>query len=133
MGATGVAGIAIHPDIKIEFTDKGRFAAFFIAEKNERTEVRMYALKKITVTEDGRHVEEVHVLGDMYRLEFYPPDAHLAAKIEYCQDRNMPCIPVEKTDEAYITTLSGDTVRCICRGDSKARNEMARCRTHSSK
>ncbi|MCZ5496678.1 hypothetical protein O5175_08095 [Escherichia coli] len=23
----------------------------------------MYALKKITVTEDGRHVEEVHVLG----------------------------------------------------------------------
>lgn len=23
----------------------------------------MYALKKITVTEDGRHVEEVHVWG----------------------------------------------------------------------
>ncbi|STE84257.1 Uncharacterised protein [Escherichia coli] len=32
----------------------------------------MYALKKITVTEDGRQVEEVHVLGNMYRLEFYP-------------------------------------------------------------
>ncbi len=40
----------------------------------------MYALKKITVTEDGRQVEEVHVLGDMYRLEFYPRDTHLVAK-----------------------------------------------------
>lgn len=45
----------------------------------------MYALKKITVTKDGRQVEEVHVLGDMYRLEFYPRDTHLAAKIEYCR------------------------------------------------
>lgn len=44
----------------------------------------MYALKKITVTKDGRQVEEVHVLGNMYRLEFYPRDTHLAAKIEYC-------------------------------------------------
>ncbi len=25
----------------------------------------MYALKKITVTEDGRQVEEVHVLADV--------------------------------------------------------------------
>ncbi|BDI41698.1 TPA: hypothetical protein ACGJUX_003736 [Escherichia coli] len=93
----------------------------------------MYALKKITVTEDGRQVEEVHVLGDMYRLEFYPRDTHLAAKIEYCRDGNTPCIPVEKEDEVYITTLTGDTVRCICRGDSKARDEIARCRTHTSK
>ncbi|EFA9346431.1 TPA: hypothetical protein JWK76_003908 [Escherichia coli] len=93
----------------------------------------MYALKKITVTEDGRQVEEVHVLGDMYRLEFYPRDTHLAAKIEYCLGGDIPCIPVEKEDEAYITTLTGDTVRCICRGDSKARNEIARCRTQGSK
>ena len=93
----------------------------------------MYALKKITVTEDGRHVEEVHVLGDMYRLEFYPRNTHLAAKIEYCRDGNIPCIPVEKEDEAYIITLNGDTARCICRGDSEARNEIARCRAHTDK
>ncbi|EFO1495307.1 TPA: hypothetical protein ACF65L_000395 [Salmonella enterica] len=93
----------------------------------------MYALKKITVTEDGRQVEEVHVLGNMYRLEFYPRNTHLAAQVEYCQDGNVPCISVEKTDEAYITTLVGDTVRCICRGDTKARNEIARCRTQGSK
>ena len=31
----------------------------------------MYALKLITERE-GRKVEEVHCLGDMYRLEFYP-------------------------------------------------------------
>ncbi len=93
----------------------------------------MYALKKITVTKDGRQVEEVHVLGNMYRLEFYPRDTHLAAKIEYCLGGDIPCIPVEKEDEVYITTLTGDTVRCICRGDSKARNEIARCRTQGSK
>ncbi|MBB9070482.1 hypothetical protein FSH80_023770 [Escherichia coli] len=92
----------------------------------------MYALKKIMVTEDGRQVEEVHVLGDMYRMEFYPRNTHLAAKIEYCRNGNISCLQVEKTDEAYITTLNGDTMRCICRGDSKARNEIARCRTHTS-
>ncbi|EHL8354511.1 hypothetical protein KE467_001500, partial [Escherichia coli] len=49
----------------------------------------MYALKKITVTEDGRQVEEVHVLGNMYRLEFYPRNTHLAAQVEYCLDGNV--------------------------------------------
>ncbi|MCZ6084937.1 hypothetical protein O5175_06615 [Escherichia coli] len=93
----------------------------------------MYALKKITVTEDGRHVEEVHVLGICTALEFYPRNTHLAAKIEYCRDGNIPCIPVEKEDEAYIITLNGDTARCICRGDSEARNEIARCRAHTDK
>lgn len=56
----------------------------------------MYALKKITVTEDGRQVEEVHVLGNMHRLEFYPRNTHLAAQVEYCRDGNVPCISVEK-------------------------------------
>ncbi|EFN7178230.1 hypothetical protein KV369_001994 [Escherichia coli] len=93
----------------------------------------MYALKKITVTEDGRQVEEVHVLGNMYRLEFYPRNTHLAAQVEYCRDGNVPCISVEKTDEAYITMLAGDTVRCICRGDSKARDEIAKCRNITDK
>ncbi len=80
----------------------------------------MYALKKITVMEDGRQVEEVHVLGICIAMEFYPRNTHPAAQVEYCLDGNVPCISVEKTDEAYITTLAGDTVRCICRGDSKA-------------
>ncbi|ENU4538363.1 hypothetical protein ACFH3V_005031 [Escherichia coli] len=86
----------------------------------------MYALKKITVTVDGRQVEEVMVLGDMYRLEFYPPDSPLAAKIEFSQGGNMPCIQVERTDEAYITTIAGDTVRAVSRGDAKARQEKAK-------
>ncbi len=46
----------------------------------------MYALKKIMVTEDGRQVEEVHVLGRCIRMEFYPRNTHLAAKIEYCRN-----------------------------------------------
>ncbi len=40
----------------------------------------MYALKKIMVTEDGRQVEEVHVLGDMYRMEFYPRNTGSGSK-----------------------------------------------------
>ncbi|BDI36402.1 hypothetical protein EC12741_2327 [Escherichia coli 1.2741] len=48
--------------------------------------------------------------GDMYRMEFYPRNTHLAAKIEYCRNGNISCLQVEKTDEAYITTLNGDTM-----------------------
>ncbi|UMR99274.1 hypothetical protein [Escherichia coli] len=86
----------------------------------------MYALKRITVTADGRQVEEVRVLGDMYRLEIYPPGSPLAAQIEYCQGGSIPCIQVERTDAAYITTIAGDTVRAISRGDAKAREEKAK-------
>lgn len=106
-------------------TGKGRCGGLFYYSKKRKNGGTYVRTEKITVTKDGRQVEEVHVLGDMYRLEFYPRDTHLAAKIEYCRGGDIPCIPVEKEDEAYITTLNGDTVRCICRGDSKARNEIA--------
>lgn len=86
----------------------------------------MYALKRMTVTVDGRQVEEVRVLGDMYRLEVYPPDSPIVAQIEYSHGANMPCIQVERTDKAYITTIAGDTVRAISRGDAKARQEKAK-------
>ena len=84
----------------------------------------MYALKKITVTNDGRHVEEVYVLGDMYRLEFHPQDPKLAASIEYCRGGSLPSISITRSDEAYIITLAGDTVRRICRGDVKVRQSL---------
>ncbi|AGH74044.1 hypothetical protein ACOGYQ_000180 [Edwardsiella piscicida] len=86
----------------------------------------MYALKKITVTNDGRCVEEVHVLGSMYRLEFHPQDPKQAASVEYFRRGNTPNISIAKSDEAYITTLTGDTVRCICRGDASARQALMR-------
>lgn len=78
----------------------------------------MYALKKIT-TIDGRKVEEVRVLGGMYRLEFHPEDALVAASVEYSDGANMPHVQIARTDEAYITTLEGTTVRFICRGRPK--------------
>lgn len=84
----------------------------------------MYALKKITVTNDGRHVEEMYVLGRMYRLEFHHQDPNLVASVEYCWRGNTPSISIAKSDEAYITTLAGDTVRCICRGDANARQTL---------
>ncbi|WP_244570677.1 hypothetical protein, partial [Escherichia coli] len=72
------------------------------------------------------------VLGNMYRLGYYPRNTDLAAQVEYFRDGNIQCLQVEKTDEAYITTLNGDTAHCICRGDSIARDEITRCRTYTS-
>lgn len=86
----------------------------------------MYALKKITVTPDGRQVEESFILGDMYRLEMHKDHLQLAASIEYQKGDSTPCITIDRSDEAYITTLTGDTVRHVCRGDHKARQNMAK-------
>lgn len=77
----------------------------------------MYALKLITERE-GRKVEESHYLGNMYRLEFYPvvdnPD--IAARLEYTTKEGVPAFDIKRIDHAYITTVTGDTVRVICRG-----------------
>ncbi|WP_340618845.1 hypothetical protein [Xenorhabdus entomophaga] len=78
----------------------------------------MYALKLITVR-NGRSVEESWILGDMYRLEFYPKDSpDVIARVEHSQNGNLINRDIKKTDQAYITTLTGDTVRTICRGQS---------------
>lgn len=81
----------------------------------------MYALKIITLTPDNRSVERVQVLGDRYELEFSPKDAgeDIAAHVHYFSGDNIPVEVVKKTDEAYITTLNGDTVRVICRAHTK--------------
>ncbi|MDY3572329.1 hypothetical protein [Enterobacter hormaechei] len=85
----------------------------------------MYALKRITVTVDGRHVEESRVLGNMYRLQFHPDNPTVAASIEYAEDDGIPTIEIYRADEAYITTINGDTVRSICRGDLLQRETLA--------
>jgi hypothetical protein len=84
----------------------------------------MYALKKITITPNGRHVEECFILGNMYRLEFHPDDPLLAATIEYSDGVSMPSLPIYRSDEAYITTLTGETVRRVCRGNQKEREKL---------
>lgn len=93
----------------------------------------MYALKKITVTTDGRQVEECHVLGNWYRLDQRPsgvsPD--VIARIEHADEKGgIPNISIHKTDEAYITLLNGETVRHVCRGDAKGREQLAKDRYH---
>ncbi|MDX7993058.1 hypothetical protein [Xenorhabdus littoralis] len=77
----------------------------------------MYALKLIT-ERNGCSVEESWILGDMYRLEFYPKDVAegVIARIENSQNGNLIYHDIKKTDQAYITTLTGDTVRVVCRG-----------------
>lgn len=88
----------------------------------------MYALKKITVTSNGRQVEEVHVLGNWYRLEMKPEGVapEIIAHVERSDENgNIPNISIHRTDEAYITTLTGETVRHICRGDHKEREKLA--------
>lgn len=90
----------------------------------------MYALKLITVRK-GRQVEEMHTLGKMFRLEFHRDDALKAASVEYADGNDMPSIDILCTDEAYITTLEGKTVRCISRGrvDRSARRQH-KCMKH---
>ena len=77
----------------------------------------MYSLKLIT-ERNGRKVEEVHHIGSMYRLEFYPvsenPD--IAARLEYTAKEAVPSFDIKRTEQAYITTVTGDTVRVISRG-----------------
>ncbi|MDC9624068.1 hypothetical protein PSI22_21175, partial [Xenorhabdus sp. XENO-7] len=77
------------------------------------------ALKLIT-ERNGRSVEESWILGNMYRLEFYPNDAAqlegVIARVEHSQNGNLINHDIKKTDQAYITTLTGDTVRTVCRG-----------------
>ncbi|MTC35242.1 hypothetical protein GKR67_11525 [Providencia alcalifaciens] len=77
----------------------------------------MYALKLIT-ERNGRKVEEVHHIGSMYRLEFYPvsenPD--IVARLEYTTKDSVPSFDIKRTDHAYTTTVTGDTVRVISRG-----------------
>ncbi|MEQ5350176.1 MULTISPECIES: hypothetical protein [Proteus] len=77
----------------------------------------MYALKLITERE-GRKVEEVHYLGEMYRLEFYPEPGNkdIVARVEHTKKDSIPSFDIKRTDQAYITTVTGDTVRVICRG-----------------
>ncbi len=78
----------------------------------------MYALKHLKSTTDGRNVEESTILGDFYRLEFAPADAGeaIAARVEYSNGADVPCIEIRKNERAFITTLTGDTVRIISRG-----------------
>ncbi|PHM60557.1 hypothetical protein Xsto_03894 [Xenorhabdus stockiae] len=80
----------------------------------------MYALKLIT-EKNGRSVEESWILGDMYRLEFYPKDVAegVIACVEHTQNGNLINHEIKKTDQAYITTLTGDTVRTVCRGQHR--------------
>ena len=94
----------------------------------------MYALKLITVTPDGRQVEEMHALGNMYRLELMRDHTStLAARIEDVNEKgDTPSFDIDKSDEAYITTLTGETVRHICRGDFKARDDRARGQSAAS-
>ncbi|MBD2798525.1 hypothetical protein ID856_18845 [Xenorhabdus sp. 18] len=77
----------------------------------------MYALKLIT-ERNGRQVEESWILGSMYRLEFHPKEVRddVIARVEYWQNSSLINLDIKKTDEAYITTLTGDTVRVACRG-----------------
>ncbi|MCT6515902.1 hypothetical protein GY03_01200 [Proteus vulgaris] len=77
----------------------------------------MYALKLITERE-GRKVEEVHCLGDMYRLEFYPESENkdIVARVEHTKKDSIPSFDIKRIDHAYITTVTGDTVRVISRG-----------------
>ncbi|MBG5983815.1 hypothetical protein I5F07_02895 [Proteus vulgaris] len=77
----------------------------------------MYALKLITERE-GRKVEEVHCLGEMYRLEFYPEPENkdIVARVEHTKKDAIPSFDIKRTDRAYITTIVGDTVRVISRG-----------------
>lgn len=79
----------------------------------------MYALKIMTTTPDNRLVERVQVLGERYELEFYPKDAgeDVSAYVHYFPGDGIPAEVIKKTDEAYITTLEGQTVRVICRGN----------------
>lgn len=82
----------------------------------------MYALKIITVKNDGNPVECVTALGDCYRLEFNPAvaDPKAVARAHYAKDDNNPCIEINRGDEAFITTLENKTVRVICRAADKA-------------
>ena len=77
----------------------------------------MYALKLMTERE-GRKVEEVHCLGEMYWLEFYPEPENkdIVARVEHTKKDSIPSFDIKRTDQAYITTVAGDTVRVICRG-----------------
>ncbi|MEB8638642.1 hypothetical protein P2G74_01470 [Cronobacter muytjensii] len=86
----------------------------------------MYALKTITVAPDGRQLEVVRVLGNWYALEQFAPNqkGDLAARIEYLSDGNIHSVDIQRSDEGYITTLNGDTVRHVCRGDLKAREQL---------
>ncbi|CDM90590.1 hypothetical protein [Xenorhabdus bovienii] len=79
----------------------------------------MYALKLIT-ERNGRSVEESWILGDMYRLEFCPKDVadNVIARVEHSHNGNLINHDIKKADQAYITTLTGDTVRTVCRGRS---------------
>ncbi|EMF0796022.1 hypothetical protein ACV772_002011 [Proteus mirabilis] len=77
----------------------------------------MYALKLITKRE-GRKVEAVHRLGDMYRLEFYSESENKAivARVEHSKKDSIPSFYIKRIDHAYITTVTGDTARVISRG-----------------
>ncbi|NTZ40003.1 hypothetical protein EXW94_20330 [Enterobacter sp. JMULE2] len=91
----------------------------------------MYALKKITVSPDGRHIEEVTVIGDYYQLEFVPasPASDVVARIHFSNGNRLGAESIIVSDEAYITTIAGKTVRQICPGNFKVRKELADSRT----
>ncbi len=94
---------------------EGHSVAFFVTYAMRK--LPMYALKLIT-EKNGRSVEESWILGDMYRLEFYPKGVAggVIARVEHTQNGNLINHEIKKTDQAYITTLTGDTVRTVCRG-----------------
>lgn len=67
----------------------------------------MYALKIITVKNDGNPVECVTALGDCYRLEFNPAiaDPKVVARVHYTKDDNTPCIEINRGNEALSPRL----------------------------
>lgn len=83
----------------------------------------MYALKRVRKMPDGRHVEESFILGNMYRLEFYPKEnaePGVVVRIEYSQNGSTPVFDIKADEQAYITTLTGDTVRILSRSKMEA-------------
>ncbi|MDE9567426.1 hypothetical protein KKI93_26425, partial [Xenorhabdus bovienii] len=68
------------------------------------------ALKLIT-ERNGRSVEESWILGDMYRLEFYPKDVAegVIARVENSQNGNLINHDIKKTDQAYISEKASST------------------------
>lgn len=78
----------------------------------------MYSLTLIKRSAENRAIYSRQVLGEWYELEFYPEgkDSVVAASIKYGQGDGLPVIEVNRSDEAYITLLTGETVHVVCRG-----------------
>ncbi|MFJ2973458.1 hypothetical protein ACIPDS_02100 [Kluyvera sp. NPDC087067] len=81
----------------------------------------MYALKTIGKNPEGKLVENVRVLGKWYNLEFEEsqplgdntPIESPVARISYADGGETMTAVVNDNQDAYITTLQGDTVRVV--------------------